>query len=269
MAVQIPEEARRRLGEQLTQWELPEEFVAELLDHHHHALVNYAKGEPLFLQGSTADVGFWILSGLVKLYSPNADGTRVVVALLGPGDLAGFTDYLESNGHRAQAFEAEALTKASVALFTRDYVMKALQKLSPPKLVAAFEKFNTSWSSLACSYAQFLGMSFRERLQTVFASLATRFAVRDSRGILLTVELSHDDLAEMIASSRPMVSRLIADMMDQGIIARQGKHYILLNNAAASATNDATARATNRAPARATAEPRMRASASLANGARG
>jgi CRP-like cAMP-binding protein len=131
---------------------------------------------------------------------------RVLVGLMGPGEVTGFADYLEPNGRRAQAFEAQPLTKASVALFTRDYVMKALQKLSPAKLVSVFEQFNSSWSSLAFAYAQFLGMSFRERLRTVFADLAARFSVRDARGILLTVELSHDDLAEMIASSRPMVS---------------------------------------------------------------
>jgi CRP-like cAMP-binding protein len=267
VVARIPEEAQRRLAEQLSQWELPEEFVAELLGH--HALVTYAKGEPLFLRGSTADVGFWILSGLVKLYSPNADGSRVVVALNGPGDLAGFTDYVESNGRRAQAFEAEALTKASVALFTRAYMMKALEKLSPPQLVAAFEKFNTTWSSLACSYAQFLGMSFRDRLLKVFANLAGRFAVRDARGSLLTVELSHEDLAEMIASSRPMVSRLIAEMMDQRIIARQGKNYILLNNPVARETGNAAPRETGNAAVRGTAELARRVSGSLANGARG
>jgi CRP-like cAMP-binding protein len=251
MIARIPEEAQRRLAEQLARWGLPQESVAELLGH--HALVTYAKGESLFLQGSTADVGFWILSGLVKLYCPNADGSRVLVALLGPGDVTGFTDYLEPNGRRAQAFEAQALTKASVALFTRDYVMRTLQKLSPAKLVSVFEQFNTSWSSLACSYAQFLGMSFRERLQTVFTDFSTRFAVRDARGILLTVELSHDDLAEMIASSRPMVSRLIAEMMDQRIITRQGKHYILLKKSAAKGT----------------AEPGMTATEIPANGVRG
>ena len=267
MVARIPEEAQRRLAEQLSQWELPEQFVAELFGH--HALATYAKGEPLFLQGSTADVGFWILSGLVKLYSPNADGSRVVVALIGPGDLAGFTDYVESNGRRAQAFEAEALTKASVALFTRDYVMKALQKLSPAQLVTVFERFNTTWSSLACSYAQFLGMSLRERLLKVFANLAARFAVRDARGSLLTVELSHDDLAEMIASSRPMVSRMIADLTNQRIIARQGKNYILLDNPAAAGAGSPATRATGTPAARGTAEPRMRVSGSLANRARG
>ena len=32
----------------------------------------------------------------------------------------------------------------------------------------------------------------------------------------------------MIASSRPMVSRLIAESIEHGQLARQGKHYILL-----------------------------------------
>lgn len=244
MIARIPEEAQRRLSEQLTQWELPEEFVSELFGH--HTLVTYSKGELLFLQGSTADVGFWILSGLVKIYSANADGSRIVTAVLGPGEVTGFTDCVKSNGRRAQALEAEALTKASVALFTRDYVLKALQKLSPAKLVYLFEKFNTSWSSRFSSYAQFLGMSLRSRLETVFADLAARFSVRDARGSLLTVALTHDDLAEMIASSRPMVSRLIAEMIDQCIIARQGKHYILLNNSAARRVAEPTIEATER-----------------------
>ncbi len=230
MTVRIPEEAQRRLGEQLNQLGLPEEFVFELVDH--HALVSYDKGESVFLQGSTADVAFWILSGLVKVYCPNADGSRVLVALKGAGDLAGFTDYLESNGRRAQAFDAEALTRVSAALFTRDCVLKALQRLTPAKLVLLFELLNTRWSSAAFTYVQFFGMSFRDRLLNVFRDLATRFSVRDARGALLTVELSHDDLAEMIGSSRPMVSRLIADMMEQAIIGRQGKHYILVNGSA-------------------------------------
>jgi CRP-like cAMP-binding protein len=268
VVARIPEEARRRLAEQLIQWELREDFMAELFDH--HVLVTYTKGQPLFLQGSTADVGFWILSGLVKIYSPNADGTRVVVALMGPGEFAGFTDYVEPNGRRAQAFEAEAVTKTSVAVFSRDFVKKALQKLNPTQLVEALEKFNTSWSSMATSYAQFLGMSFRDRLQTVFANLATRFAVKDARGTLLTVELSHDDLAEMIASSRPMVSRLIAEMMSQRLIDRQGKHYILLNNSSVRGPNSSPAADTSsNSASRRTSEPKIKFAMGLANGTRG
>jgi CRP-like cAMP-binding protein len=246
----IPEEAQRRLAEQLTQWKLPAEFAEEI--HHHHVFVTYGRGEHLFLQGSTPNVGFWILSGLVKLYYANSNGGRVVIALLGPGDLTGFSDRLESNGRRVQAFGAEALAKTSVALFTRDHVVKALQTLSAGKLASALEQFNTNWSSLACSCARFLGMSFRERLRTVLSNLAARSSVKDSRGIVLTEEISHSDLAEMIVSSRQMVSRMMGELMVQRVIAREGRHYILLNKAGATDV----------------AEPTTKGSASLSNGAR-
>ena len=41
-------------------------------------------------------------------------------------------------------------------------------------------------------------------------------------------ELSHADLADMIGSSRPMVSRLIADMAEESLMLRQGKQFVLL-----------------------------------------
>jgi CRP/FNR family cyclic AMP-dependent transcriptional regulator len=231
----IPNEAQQRLLEQLAAWQLPPECVSELIEHSH--CISYAPGASIFLKGSTADVIFWVLSGLVKVSYPNANGTRVVVKLAGPGDVIGFAAVSGIAGHHTQAFESDAVTKSSLALFTRDHVMRTLQRLSPQKLISIIETLNSSWSATYAYYARFLGMSFRERLDLIFSQLAQRFGVKDSRGILLTQELSHEALAEMIASSRPMVSRLIAEMVDQGVLTRQGKHYILIDAFAAQSNN--------------------------------
>jgi CRP-like cAMP-binding protein len=51
--------------------------------------------------------------------------------------------------------------------------------------------------------------------------------VRDSRGILLVPELAHADLADMIGSSRPMISRLIAEITEEDLLLRQDKQFIL------------------------------------------
>jgi len=63
----------------------------------------------------------------------------------------------------------------------------------------------------------------------VLKDLANRFGVEDSRGTLLITDLLHAKLAEMIGSSRPMITRLINEMVDQGVLARRGKQYVLLN----------------------------------------
>jgi CRP-like cAMP-binding protein len=71
-------------------------------------------------------------------------------------------------------------------------------------------------------------MDYSERLETVLRDLAQKFGVRESRGTLLIPELGHADFAEMIGSSRPMVSRLIAEMIANRRLAYDGKHYIVL-----------------------------------------
>jgi CRP/FNR family transcriptional regulator len=130
-----------------------------------------------------------------------------------------------------------------------------LKKLEPAALVALLEQVNTNWSELFSSLAWFLGLSFRDRLLWIFQDLANRYGVRESRGILLTPELSHDDLAQMIASSRAMVSRLIAEFVDQGELARQGRHYILVNYTSGSTPPGAGTGGTDRGPSAQTERP--------------
>jgi hypothetical protein len=77
-------------------------------------------------------------------------------------------------------------------------------------------------------YATFLGMSLRKRLEIVLGELAERFGVPDSRGTLLLPELAQEELAEMIGSSRPMVSKLLTEMTERGLLIREGRRHILI-----------------------------------------
>jgi hypothetical protein len=61
-----------------------------------------------------------------------------------------------------------------------------------------------------------------------FKDLGTRFGVEDRRGTLIILKLSQEDLAEMIGSSRPMVSKLVGDMVEEGMLARGEQHHFIL-----------------------------------------
>jgi CRP-like cAMP-binding protein len=199
--------------------------IEELLEQ--HTRVSYPKGAPIFLQGAPADVVFYVIGGLVKVYCPKGDGNRVLLQLAGPGDILGHIDLVEAGRRRTQIFEAQAFTRCTLALFTREHLRKSAEMLERDSLMRGIELVNTAWAAVAQWYAVFLGLSFRERLQAVFRELANRFGVKDKRGILLLPELSHTDLSEMIQSSRPMVSRLIGEMVSDGILGRRGRQYIV------------------------------------------
>jgi len=222
-----PLHQRLQAQEQLKSY-LPQLAMDELLKH--HTRLDYPKDAPIFLQGAPADVTFYVLNGLVKVYCPKGDGNRVLLQLAGPGDILGYIDSIGSERRRTQVFEAQALTRCTLALLTREHLRKSAEMLERDSLVRGIELINTAWSAVAQWYAVFLGLSFRERLQAVFRELANRFGVKDKRGILLLPELSHADLAEMIQSSRPMVSRLIGEMVSDGILGRRGRQYIVTDS---------------------------------------
>jgi len=109
-------------------------------------------------------------------------------------------------------------------------VSKVLSRLEPSLLVNLLAEITSVWGSFTHHCAQFLGMNYSERLESVLRDLAQKFGVRESRGMLLIPEFGHADFAEMIGSSRPMVSRLIAEMVANQRLAYDGKHYIVLDD---------------------------------------
>ena len=60
------------------------------------------------------------------------------------------------------------------------------------------------------------------------SDLAKRAGVRDSEGIMLIPEIGHQELSEMIGCSRPLVTRMIAEMVKSGLLARRKKQYVVL-----------------------------------------
>jgi CRP/FNR family cyclic AMP-dependent transcriptional regulator len=230
-----PAEFHTRLQEMLDSHGLSADLASEIEDH--LIPVTYEKGAVIFLRGSPADLLFWLLKGFVKLYLPRSDGSRILIDLARPGDFLAFVNEEGSKGRR-QLLEAQALTKCSVGLFTREHLMQLLSKLDHQTAIRLLEQLNTAWSKMFERHIIFLGSSFRVRLEMVLDRLGARFGIEDKRGTLLVPELGHEDLAEMIGSSRPMVSKLVGDMTDEGLLARgENRHFILCTKARPSTAN--------------------------------
>jgi CRP/FNR family transcriptional regulator, cyclic AMP receptor protein len=222
----VCEEGFARLRANLSHWKVADAVVGELVDH--RSTVNFPKGAMVFLEGSPGDLFGCVLAGYVKVYCNESNGTRVLVRLGGPGDVIGYSDYVDAKGRRSKIFETQALTKCSIALFTREHVARLLRSLDADETIELYESLNTFWSLAVHWWTSFLGLPFQQRLEVVLADLARRVGVRDNRGTLIIPELSQADLAEMIASSRPLVSRLLNDMEERGLVQRHGKQYVLL-----------------------------------------
>jgi len=222
----VCDEGYARLRGNLSRWRVPSAIVEDLVDS--RSTVSYPRGAMVFLEGSPGDLFGCVLAGYVKVYCNAANGARVLARLSGPGDIIGYADAEDCKGRRSKIFETQALTKCSIALFTRERAVRLLRSLEPDEAIELYQTLNSFWSLTLHWWTSFLGLPFEQRLEVVLSDLGRRVGVHDNRGTLIIPELSQADLAEMIASSRPLVSRLLNEMEERGLVQRRGKQYLLL-----------------------------------------
>ncbi len=220
------DEGYAKLRGNFGRWRVPSAIIDDLVDH--RSAVSYPRSAMVFLEGSPGDLFGCVLAGYVKVYCNTANGARVLARLSGPGDIIGYADAEDCKGRRSKVFETQALTKCSVALFTRERAVRLLRALDPEQAIELYQTLNSFWSSTLHWWTSFLGLPFQQRLEVVLSDLGRRVGVHDNRGTLIIPELSQADLAEMIASSRPLVSRLLKEMEERGLVQRRGKQYLIL-----------------------------------------
>jgi CRP/FNR family transcriptional regulator, cyclic AMP receptor protein len=223
----VVEEGYARLRGNFSRWRVPSAVAEELIDY--RSAVSFPRGAMVFLEGSPGDLFGCVVAGYVKVYCNVANGTRVLARLSGPGDIIGYADSEDGKGRRSKIFETQALTKCSISLFTRERAVRLLRSLDPDEAIELYQSLNSFWSLTLHWWTSFIGLPFQRRLEVVLADLGHRVGVHDNRGTLIIPELSQEDLAEMIASSRPLVSRLLNEMEERGLVRRLGKQYLLLN----------------------------------------
>jgi CRP/FNR family cyclic AMP-dependent transcriptional regulator len=206
----------------------PSEAAAEIAECAH--IVGYEKDAAVFHAGEPTDLLYVLLSGEVKLYYGTAEGERLLVAIARSGQILGFTDLDAGDTRDAeqkQLFTGQALSRCKVAIIAWARVARALRDLPGQQLVQIVRRINDEWVALCCRFLTFLTMDVRGRLAYTIADIAERFGIPDARGKLITLKLSHEDFAELVGASRPMVSKHLKELAKAGIFAKENARYIL------------------------------------------
>jgi CRP/FNR family transcriptional regulator len=214
----------RRLSGRLVNWGLSLDTADDLLNS--HTVITVGPNSCVFRDGATADVLYWVRSGLVDLVFSDETAGNLLIDVVGPGELLGFVDVSGTNGS-CQIFTARARTRCEIGVLARERIGQLCEKLKPETLVSLGEQINGWWSEKIERWLKFVHLSAHDRLQLVLAELAEKFGVDDAHGKLIVPEFSHEDLASMILASRPMVTRLLAHMIARGHVLRRGARYVL------------------------------------------
>src|SRR5271165_24136 len=179
---------------------------------------NFKRGAVILAEEKLAAGLHILLRGVAKITCLNPAGQRVTVNLLAPGPIPQFVSHPAHQWH----FRCEAHSDCRVGSVSWDQ-FDFITSEAPRSDLRKFHENNlTQW------YRFFGGsLDLRERLLFTLLQLSSTFGVKDSRGTLLRVFLSHKDLAGLVGASRPRVTEHIAEFEHEQLLIREGRQIIL------------------------------------------
>jgi CRP/FNR family transcriptional regulator len=191
----------------------------------HMSLQRVERRTALFDEGTPSNALYLLVSGVVKLSLRSLEGEDVLVSLICPGEFFGITALMPG---MQRAFRSEAFSDCWVGIVPADTFVTTLLGVPFADFSALMGTTVNRWFSLLYRYAHFQGLGLRQRLAMALLELAQKFGVQDDRGTILILQLTHEDLADLIGASRQKVTEHMKELERQQLILRDGRKLIVL-----------------------------------------
>jgi CRP/FNR family transcriptional regulator len=185
----------------------------------------FKKGTVIFFEGDEGEDVYFIRSGAVQIYT--FDGTKkVILAYLRDGEYFGEMAMIKPGARRSASAEAAQLTK--VFSLRRSAFERLI--LDHPRL--AFYLLDDTMERLRKANQQIYDLTFlnvRTRIMKRLLRLAQEHGTETSEGLLIGLKVTHQQMAEMVGAVRETVTKVFAELQDEGLIVIRQKMILLPN----------------------------------------
>jgi CRP/FNR family transcriptional regulator, cyclic AMP receptor protein len=182
------------------------------------------KRETIFYEGETSDQVYVLLSGVAKLSLLNRD-ERVLVGLVGPGEVFGVSSLLP---HATRPFRCDAFSDCLVGMGRPSTLVGLMLGVPLERFSRTLEVTVGRWWAMLQRYTNYVGLSVRERLAGALLELGAKFGAEETRGVLLTLKVTHADLAELVGASRQRTTEHLIEFESEQMIIRDGRRLIIV-----------------------------------------
>jgi len=192
----------------------------------------YPKGAILFVEGQAPRGIFVLCKGRVKLSICSTDGKTLILKIAEPGEVLGLSASVSGKPYE---LTAETVDPCQINFVKRDDFLRFLKENADACLRVA-EQLSDKYNS-ACREIRALGLSHSaaEKLAKLLLEWSTRNGETHKAEPRLKLALTHEEIAQMIGTSRETVTRLFADLKRRQIVQSKGSTLLIRNKAALKA----------------------------------
>lgn len=193
---------------------LPEKDVKTISNH--LVAKEYQKKEVVFEPEDHGKI-FILKSGRVEIYELTADGKKIIVDVLGPGNVFGDLGIEEANEHFV-----EATTDSFVCVMNKNAFFDMVSKnpqIANSLVRELFVKIVESEKQIAALASDNLVI----KVKNLLLRLGKKHGDKIENKVVLKSRFTHEELASMIGISRQTMTKVLGRLKNQKVISIDGK----------------------------------------------
>jgi CRP/FNR family cyclic AMP-dependent transcriptional regulator len=193
---------------------------------------NYRRGSVIFIEGEEPRGVYVLCKGRAKVSIASADGKTLVLRVAQPGELLGMNATLTGLPYGATA---KALDDCRMDFIPREQLLRLLER--DKRAYAGIAEALSHKLRYVVEHTRllFLSHSAAEKLARLFLSWCDDGGTRTPQGIRIQSRLTHEEIAQMICSSRETVTRLLSDLQQKRILTAANSSILIRNRKALEA----------------------------------
>lgn len=185
----------------------------------------YPQGAVLFVEGQAPRGVYIICNGRVKLTTTSRDGKTLILRIAQAGEILGLHAAVSGKPYE---LTAETLQPSQLDFVKRDDFQRFLQHHADACLNAAQHLSQSCQSAYEMIRSLGLSHSVSEKVARLLLEWASEGdATKD--GIRIKVSLTHEEIAQLIGTSRETVTRVLGEFRDKGLASLRGSTLLIRN----------------------------------------
>lgn len=183
----------------------------------------FPRGQVILGTDPDPDLVYFVKAGRVKISSYSPDGKEQILALLERGDLFGELVPAEHGPSRVEAFDY------CVVCTLQRTVFEDIIRNTPE---VALQVIRVLARRLLAAEREIEDLALRDvpgRLAALLLRFAEEYGEHHGRGIRLALRLTHQDLANMVGSTRETITAMINRFRDEGLLTVEQRILIILD----------------------------------------
>lgn len=204
-----------------------EQEAVKALDQLKHSN-SFPEGSVVFLEGQDARGVYILCQGRAKLMTTNADGKSLILKIAEPGTILGLHSVISGKPHEVTV---ETLQPCQLAFIRREDFLRFLNEHGDACLRAAEHLARDCQSAYEVIRSIGLSHSVSEKLARLLLQWSTDGRVVDGV-IRMKLALTHEEMAQLIGTSRETVTRTLSEFKKQRLLELNGSTLLIKNKAA-------------------------------------